>query len=186
MSNFPMFNVNMLPTPQLEQVLEALIDSAEINHWPANTDTLHWLAQWIANLQARDDGDDALAARTADLSNRLLKFYMAGQTKRKRKSRRKETKAPSSNSKTEALACLLDRPEGASRKEMCSLADWPSLNMRAIASRRPDKELYAWNGNDGLKRYRFVPKGQVKSPDFFEDDESGEGQDVFESEEEAA
>ena len=52
MSNFPMFNVNMLPTPQLEQVLEALIDSAEINHWPANTDTLHWLASY----RRGDDG----------------------------------------------------------------------------------------------------------------------------------
>lgn len=185
MSNFPNFEINMVPSTQLEQILEALITSAEINHWPANTEMLHWLARWIRELQARD-GDETFAARTAILSDRLLKFYMAGQGKKKRKSRRKVS-LPSTVSKSEALTCLMERPEGASRREMCALAGWSSIYIPTYATRRPDKKVRVWTGEDGLNRYRLVPKEQATTQDLFEEDDGsvGEGEDVFESEEES-
>lgn len=146
------------PTPQLTLLIEAVISSAEIAHWPASMEMLKWLNRWIRELESRDlAGSDPDPAAIADsFDARLLRWFVSHQRKPGGPAAgvsRPRTKSPGEIQRQ--LEELMER--GVYRKECLRVSGWKTFSPSLIGKRAGGRTVITTKDKKGTF-YKFAPK----------------------------
>jgi hypothetical protein len=144
-TNLNLVKLSMFPTPQLTQVIEAVVSAAEQMPWRRDPEVLTWITRLIGELESRQEHD-----AYNEFSARVLRWYVG-------KPPQSRTRLAKPGDKQRAIEELME--EGTTRPEVLQKTGWVTFSPSLIG-KRAGRTVITTKDPDSTLRYRFGPKGK--------------------------